>query len=92
MPDAQKASSGFALRTYRDPGAMRNGSGPVHALAQRGPDDSPEQSVKEGLPHKRGRHSAFSLWAGRNGEDRYGCVMNVIKFLLIFPIASEKDV
>jgi hypothetical protein len=88
MPDAQNASSGFALRTYRDPDAMLYGSGDVHALAQRGP----EQPVREGSPHKQDRRSAFSLWAGRNGEDRYGSVMNAIKFLLIFPLAKEKEV
>ena len=37
MPNAQNASSGFALRTYRDPKV------PVNILAQRGPDEAPER-------------------------------------------------
>jgi len=36
MPDAQNASSGFALRTYPDPNAVK-------VLAQRGPDEAPER-------------------------------------------------
>ena len=37
MPYAQNASSGFALRTYRDPQSHST------ALAQRGPDEAPER-------------------------------------------------
>jgi hypothetical protein len=53
MPYAQNASSGFALRTYRDPNAQsdlvemivkqKEGRAPGHSLAQRGPDEAPER-------------------------------------------------
>jgi len=41
MPDAQNASSGFALRTYRDPAFL------IKALAQRWPDEAPERIPAE---------------------------------------------
>ena len=66
MPNAQNASSGFALRTYLTPITPDNG------LAQRGPDEAPERlraTARRGR-NRNGTSRASTTFQKSDGPDR----------------------
>jgi len=97
MPDTQNASSGFALRTYRDPDARLelvnwamkwNERAPGHSLAQREPDEAPER-LRAKARRGRNRKSLESLWWSREDENS---ILNVNAELDSDDLYPEGDV